>query len=334
LIAVWLLPVFGWIDLSKLTVYLPVPITGFEEQAKGAWRKNQKSQDMHKILTFLDMIRFEHTIFALPFAYLGMVLAWGSWDNANWWDFIWITIAMAAARTAAMAFNRYIDRKLDLGNPRTADRPIQSGAIDANSVLLSGVFSLAFLALAAWMLNPLAFFLFPGALLFLVGYSYTKRFTWISHYILGFTDGLAPMGAWVAVTGTILTPEDLPAWLLLIAVTFWIGGFDVIYACQDVDFDRAHGLYSIPASFGIGRGLLVAKISHVVAVLVMVALGLVSGLTWPYWAGLVIMTILLVYEHSLVSPNDLSKLGLAFFNINGYISITVFIFTLLAIITG
>lgn len=287
---------------------------------------------MKKILTFLDMIRFEHTVFALPFAYLGLVLAWGSWDNANWWDFIWITIAMAAARTAAMAFNRYIDRKIDQGNPRTAGRPIQTGAIDARSVLLSGIVSLAVLAFAAWMLNPLAFFLFPGALLFLVGYSYTKRFTWFSHYILGFTDGLAPMGAWVAVTGTILTPEDLPAWLLLVAVTFWIGGFDVIYACQDVEFDREHNLHSIPARFGIGRGLLTASASHVVTVLLMVALGLIMGLTWPYWIGLLVMIALLIYEHSLVSADDLSNLGVAFFNINGYISLTVFVCTLLAII--
>lgn len=287
---------------------------------------------MKKLTTFLDMIRFEHTIFALPFAYVGMVLAWGSWENANWWDFIWITVAMAAARTAAMAFNRYIDRTIDVGNPRTANRPIQSGSIDARSVLISAIAATAILALAAWMLDPLALLLFPGALAFLVGYSYTKRFTWMSHYILGFTDGLAPMGAWVAVRGSIFTLDDLPAWLLLAAVTLWIGGFDVIYACQDIAFDKEHGLYSIPARFGLERGLLVARISHIATLLVLIALGIFSGLTWPYWLGLIVIAGLLLYEHSLVSPTDLSKLNVAFFNINGYISITLFVATFAAVI--
>lgn len=289
---------------------------------------------MSKLRTFLDMVRFEHTVFALPFAYLGMVLAWGDWENANWWDFFWITVAMAAARTAAMSLNRYIDRQIDLRNPRTADRPIQTGAIDGATVLLLSVVSLVILAIAAWMLDPLAFILFPGALAFLVGYSYTKRFTWLSHFILGFTDGLAPMGAWVAVRGSVFTLSDLPAWLLLAAVTVWIGGFDIIYACQDVEFDREHGLQSIPARFGIRRALQVAAASHVATIIVMVLLGLVTGLTWPYWLGLAIMSGLLIYEHSLVRPDDLSKLGVAFFNINGYISVTIFVATFAAVLLG
>jgi 4-hydroxybenzoate polyprenyltransferase len=289
---------------------------------------------MSKLRIFLDMVRFEHTIFALPFAYMGMVLAWGDWDNANWWDFIWITVAMAAARTAAMSLNRYIDRRIDARNPRTAGRPIQSGAIDSATVLVLSAVSLIILAFSAWMLNPLAFILFPGALIFLVGYSYTKRFTWLSHYILGFTDGLAPMGAWVAVRGSAFTPSDLPAWLLLASVTVWIGGFDVIYACQDVEFDRQNGLHSIPARFGIRRGLQVAAASHVATVILMVMLGLVASLSWPYWIGLAIMTGLLIYEHSLVHPDDLSKLGLAFFNINGYISVTIFVATFAAVVIG
>lgn len=289
---------------------------------------------MSKLRTFLDMVRFEHTVFALPFAYLGMVLAWGDWENANWWDFFWITVAMAAARTAAMSLNRYIDRQIDLRNPRTADRPIQTGAIDGATVLLLSVVSLVILAIAAWMLDPLAFILFPGALAFLVGYSYTKRFTWLSHFILGFTDGLAPMGAWVAVRGSVFTLSDLPAWLLLAAVTVWIGGFDIIYACQDVEFDREHGLQSIPARFGIRRALQVAAASHVSTIIVMVLLGLVTGLTWPYWLGLAIMSGLLIYEHSLVRPDDLSKLGVAFFNINGYISVTIFVATFAAVLLG
>lgn len=285
-----------------------------------------------KVRVFLDMVRFEHTIFALPFAYLGMVLAWGSWASANWRDFIWITVAMAAARTAAMSLNRYIDRQLDLGNPRTATRPIQAGAIKPRTVLTYALISLMVLGVAAWMLNPLAFLLFPGALLFLIGYSYTKRFTWLCHFILGFTDGLAPMGAWVGVRGSLFTLEDLPAWLLLGAVTFWIGGFDVIYACQDVEFDREQGLKSIPAQFGLRRALQVAALSHVLAVLIMSGVGLVADLSWPYWLAIAVMAGLLAYENNLVRPDDLSKLGVAFFNVNGYISVTVLLGTWAAVL--
>ena len=289
---------------------------------------------MHKLRVFLEMIKFEHTIFALPFAYLGMVLAWGGWEAANWSDFIWITVAMAAARTAAMSLNRYIDRYIDRGNPRTARRPIQAGLIDARSVLIYALISLLVLGFAAWQLHPLAFALFPGALVFLVGYAYTKRYTWLCHYVLGFTDGLAPMGAWVAVRGSLFTAADMPAWLLLATVTFWIGGFDVIYACQDVDFDRQTGLHAIPARFGIRRGLQVAAASHVLTVALLVVLGITSSLGWVYWLGVAIVAVLLRYEHTLVKPDDLSKLGLAFFNINGYISIAIFLATLLAVWTG
>ena len=287
---------------------------------------------MNKLRVFLEMIKFEHTIFALPFAYLGMVLAWGGWEQANWSDFIWISVAMAAARTAAMSLNRYIDRQVDVGNPRTAKRPIQTGAISANTVLFFAMLSLLILGIAAWQLDPLALYLFPGALLFLVGYAYTKRFTWLCHYVLGFTDGLAPMGGWVAVRGSVFTAEDLPAWLLLLAVTLWIGGFDVIYACQDVEFDRRVGLNSIPARFGIKSGLQVAAVSHVLTVAVLVVLGVVTGLGWVYWLGVTAVGALLIYEHSLVNPQDLSKLGIAFFNVNGYISVTIFIATFIAVV--
>jgi 4-hydroxybenzoate polyprenyltransferase len=287
---------------------------------------------MKKLRIFLEMIKFEHTIFALPFAYLGMILAWGSWEAANWWDFIWISVAMASARTAAMSINRYIDRQVDVGNPRTANRPIQTGAIEANRVLIFAILSLVILGISAWLLDPLALYLFPGALLFLVGYAYTKRYTWLCHYVLGFTDGLAPMGGWVAVRGSVFTADDLPAWLLLLAVTLWIGGFDVIYACQDVEFDNEKGLHSIPARFGIQRGLLISTISHVLTVVVLVVLGLVVGLGWVYWLGVTAVAALLIYEHSLVNPQDLSKLGIAFFNVNGYISVTIFIATFIAVV--
>jgi 4-hydroxybenzoate polyprenyltransferase len=289
---------------------------------------------MSRVRTFLHMIRFEHTIFALPFAYMGMVLAWGTWAAASWSDFLWITIAMAAARTAAMALNRYIDRAIDAGNPRTANRPIQQGTIAANTVLLWALLSLVVLGLAAWMLNPLTFLLFPGAVIFLVGYAYTKRFTWLCHYVLGFTDGLAPAGAWVAVRGSVFTTNDLPAWLLLGAVTLWIGGFDVLYACQDVEFDRRTGLHSVPARFGIRTALRVAAASHVLTVLLMSTLAVVSRLGWPYWLGLIVMAALLAYEHSLIRPDDLSKLNIAFFNVNGYISVTIFVATLAAVLVA
>ncbi|MGD2049502.1 MAG: UbiA-like polyprenyltransferase [Chloroflexota bacterium] len=289
---------------------------------------------MGKLRTFLEMIRFEHTVFALPFAYLGMVLAWGSWDKANWSDFIWITVAMAAARTSAMALNRYVDRFIDAQNPRTSTRPIQTGKIDPPIVLALAILSLIVMAMAAWMLDPLAFFLSPVALLFLVGYSYTKRFTWLCHYILGFTDGLAPMGAWIGVRGSIFTMEDLPAWILSGIVTFWIGGFDIIYACLDVEFDLKEGIFSIPARFGIKRGLQVAAASHVITILLLALLGLMTGLGWPYWVGVILAAGLLAYEHSLVRPDDLSKLNIAFFNVNGYLSVTVLVATFLAILVG
>jgi 4-hydroxybenzoate polyprenyltransferase len=279
--------------------------------------------------SFLDLIRFEHTVFALPFAYLGMVLAAGGWPG--WWKFFWITVAMAAARTAGMSLNRLIDRHIDARNPRTAGRPIQAGRISVQTTVAGAVLSLVILGVAAWLLHPVAFLLLPGALVFLVGYPYTKRFTWLSHFWLGFTDGLAPAGAWVAITGTFWRPEDLPAWLLLAALTFWIGGFDLIYACQDVEFDRREGLHSIPARSGIAAGLGLARVCHVLTVLLLGAVGLWFGLGWPYWLGLAAIAALFVWEHSLVRPDDLSKLNLAFFNINGYISLTVFTATVLAL---
>jgi 4-hydroxybenzoate polyprenyltransferase len=169
-------------------------------------------------------------------------------------------------------------------------------------------------------------------MILLVGYSYTKRFTWLCHYILGFTDGLAPMGAWVAVRGSLFTIEDLPAWILAVSVTMWIGGFDIIYACQDIEFDRQANIYSIPARFGIARGLHVAAASHILTIALLVSLGFVTDLAWPYWLGVGAITVMLVYEHSLIQPDDLSKLGVAFFNMNVYISITIFVATLAAVI--
>ena len=206
---------------------------------------------MHRLRAFFELIEFEHTVFALPFAYLGMLLAAGGWPS--WWDFAWITIAMAAARTLGMSANRWIDRWQDARNPRTATRPLATGAIQPRTVWIGMGISALVLAVAAWALGPLTFRLLPGAYLFLLVYPFTKRFTVLSHLVLGMTDGLATLGAWAAVRDSLFTPADLPAWVLFAAVSLWIAGFDMIYACQDIDFDRQEGLYSAPALWS-GRG--------------------------------------------------------------------------------
>lgn len=284
---------------------------------------------MKPIRDFLELIKFEHTVFALPFAYLGMLLAAGGWPS--WREFIWITAAMAAARTLAMGFNRIADRVIDSRNPRTAIRPLNTGEISLRTAWGGTILAGIILAIAAWQLGPLPLKLLPGAYLFLIGYSFTKRFTWLSHFILGFTDGLAPMGAWAAIRGSLFTYQDLPAWLLLGVVTFWIGGFDLIYACQDVEFDRREGLQSIPARFGVSKALQLSSLSHLVTVLLLISLGIFLNLGWPFWLGLVLVTALLVWEHLLVQPDDLSRIDVAFFNINSTISVTLFLSILGAI---
>jgi len=280
---------------------------------------------MTRIRVFFDLVRFEHTIFALPFAYLGMALAAGGWPGGD--KFTWITVAMVAARTLAMSANRLVDRKLDARNPRTMNRPLPRGLISSQAVIVYAAISFVVLTVAAWQLTPLCLQLLPGALVFLLGYHYTKRFTWLSHWVLGFTDGLAAPGAWAAVRGSIFAPADAPAWLLLFAVTFWIAGFDLIYACQDVEVDRRDGLYSIPARFSVALALTLARICHILTVILLAGVGWAMSLGWPYWMGMVAVMVMLIYEHSLVSPTDLSRLNLAFFNVNGYISITVLIAT-------
>jgi 4-hydroxybenzoate polyprenyltransferase len=284
---------------------------------------------MKPVREFLELIKFEHTIFALPFAYLGMLLAANGWPT--WREFFWITIAMAAARTLAMGTNRLADRWIDARNPRTAKRPLIKGSVAVGTAWSGTVLSGLILALAAWQLGPLPLRLLPGAYLFLIGYSFTKRFTWTSHFIVGFTDGLAPVGAWAAIRGSLFTAADLPAWILLAVVTLWIGGFDLIYACQDTQFDRLEGLHSIPARFGVPFALQLSTICHTLTVLLLGSLGLLLTMSWPYWLGLIIVAGLLLWEHALVKPDDLSNINVAFFNINGYISVTLFISILAAI---
>lgn len=283
---------------------------------------------LKRLRDFLELIKFEHTIFALPFAYLGMLLAANG--RPTWTPFLWITIAMAAARTLGMSANRLADRWIDARNPRTANRPLVTGAITPATVWVGGGASAAVLGLAAYALGPLPFRLLPGAYLFLIGYPFTKRFTVFSHLILGMTDALAPLGAWAAMRGTLLLRGDLPAWVLFAAVTLWIGGFDLIYACQDVAVDRRDGLHSFPARFSVRSSLILSTFTHMLTAGLLVMLGLLTGLGWPYWVGLLLVVAMLAYEHAIVRPDDLSRLDLAFFNMNGIISVTLFATTLAA----
>lgn len=265
----------------------------------------------------LDAIKFEHTVFALPFAYIAMVLAAGGWPG--WRTVGWATAAMVGARTCAMATNRVVDRLIDARNPRTAQRHLPTGRLRVGELRLLAAAGAALMLLAAWRLNPLCLALAPLALVFLVGYSYTKRFTWTSHWILGFTDGIAAGGGWLAVRGRL----DAPALVMWFALTVWIAGFDLIYACQDVAVDRAQGLRSVPARFGVAAALGTARVNHALTAAALALLGWLTGLGLAYWAGWLVVVGLLVYEHSLVRPGNLARLDLAFFNVNGYIALIV-----------
>ena len=280
---------------------------------------------MKRLAVYLEAVKFEHTIFALPFAYLGMALAAHGLPTLA--QCFWVTLAMAGARTLAMGANRLIDRRIDALNPRTAGRALPRGRMSAGEMVALCLASFAVLTVSAWQLNELCLLLMPAAVMVLVGYPYTKRLTWLSHWVLGLADGLAPVGGWIAVTGQL-------AWepiVLGAAVGLWIGGFDLIYACQDVEFDRAQGLYSIPAQFGIAAALNLSTANHAITVLLLSWLGWGLALAWPYWLGLAAAAGLLYYEHSLVRPDDLSRLDVAFFNVNGYIAVVVFAFTFAAL---
>jgi 4-hydroxybenzoate polyprenyltransferase len=279
---------------------------------------------LSKLRHLLDAIKFEHTVFALPFAYIAMMLAAGGWPGVR--TVGWITVAMIGARTCAMASNRVIDRWIDGRNPRTAARHLPRGLLGVWELRWLAVAGGALMLLAAAMLNWLCLALAPLALAFLVGYSYTKRFTWASHWILGFTDGIAAAGGWIAVRASL----EPPALVLWLALTVWIAGFDIIYACQDVEVDRAQGLHSVPARFGVAPALGLARLNHALTALALAWLGVMMGLGIFYWVGLVAVVALLVYEHSLVRPGDLTRLNVAFFNVNGYIAVIV----LVAVATG
>jgi 4-hydroxybenzoate polyprenyltransferase len=285
---------------------------------------------LRKINMFLEMIKFEHTVFALPFAYMGAVLGAvvTTGHMPTWMQILWVTLAMVGARSAAMGLNRLIDAVIDGKNPRTALRAIPAGILSKKEVLIFIIASFVLLFFAASQLNPLCVRLLPIAVFFLTIYSYTKRFTWACHIVLGITIGLSPLGGWVAITGEF----DAPSWVLYTAVVFWIAGFDILYACQDAEFDRKNGLHSIPARFGIRGALAIARMFHVITAASFLALWLLADLQWWFAAGLIIAYVILFYEHRLVKPNDLSKLNTAFFTMNGVLSTVVFTFTLLDVL--
>jgi 4-hydroxybenzoate polyprenyltransferase len=268
----------------------------------------------------LEMIKWEHSVFALPFALCGAMLAANGLPTTP--QLAWIVVAMVAARSAAMAFNRLADATLDAANPRTQTRALPAGTLTPGFVATFVIVSCGVFVLAAWQLNRLTLLLSPVALGLVLLYSYTKRFTRWSHLALGFALGIAPAAAWIAVRGS-LDPRIL---LLTAAVTFWVGGFDVLYACQDYDFDRERGLHSIPRYVGIGRALWVARGFHLVMITLLVGLVLAFGLGKLAITGLLVVAMLLIYEHSLVSERDLSKLNAAFFTMNGVISVVFFAF--------
>ncbi len=276
-----------------------------------------------KISVYLRMIRFSHSVFALPFAFTAAMIAASGIPELR--QVIWIVVAMVGARSGAMGLNRIIDRKIDSANPRTAGREIPRGAISVFEAALLVLVSFIFFELAAYMLNPLCLKLSPIAIAVLILYSYTKRFTWMSHFVLGLSISAAPLGAWIAVKGTF----DFGILPLVFSVIFWLAGFDVLYALQDVDFDRKYGLYSIPKRFGIGKSIYFSRIFHVISFFLLVANGMIFQMGLFYWTGMFVTAGLFLYEHSLIKEDDLSKLDIAFFNMNGYISVTIFVFTLM-----
>ncbi len=273
-----------------------------------------------KLKITLEMIKFEHTLFALPFAFLGAVLAANGLPT--WWQILWITLAMFGARSAAMTFNRIIDRKFDAENPRTANREIPSGKLSVNFAIIFLIISIALFELASYQLNWLTFALSPIALLSVLGYSYAKRFTSFAHLILGWALAISPTASWIAVRGEL---NDIEPILLSLLVMMWTSGFDIMYACQDFEFDKKTGLRSIPAKFGIKGALMIARMFHFQAFVALLLLYAVTDLGWLALAGVIAVGILLTYQHTLVKANDLSKMNAAFFTTNAFVSVILFL---------
>jgi 4-hydroxybenzoate polyprenyltransferase len=295
-----------------------------ESRGKRPW-----SSSMTAILSrtrlILEMIKFEHTIFALPFALIGVLLAARPGIFPGGLTLLWILLAMVGARSAAMAFNRLADADIDRDNPRTANRHIPAGLISRMQVWLFLAVAVVVFEFAAWKLNSLCFALSPVALLFILGYSYTKRFTFLCHRFLGVATGIAPVGAWLAVRGS-WSPVPL---LLGAVVMLWIGGFDIIYALQDYEVDVRSSLFSLPKKLGKGRSLLVSRLMHACMVSLLILIGIIAHLHLLYFVGVAVVFGLICYEQSLVKPDDLSRVNLAFFTLNGWVSISLFVFVLL-----
>jgi 4-hydroxybenzoate polyprenyltransferase len=283
---------------------------------------------LNKIRIFMEMIKFQHSIFALPFAYLGAFLS--EMKVPSLITIFWITLAMVGARSFAMAVNRLIDIEIDRRNPRTAGRALPKGLLSVWNVILFSLISLGLFLSAVSNLAPICRYLWPIVVIPFIIYPYTKRVTWLSHFVLGFCLGLAPVGAWIAVTNTL----SIDPFLIGAAVLLWVAGFDIFYAIQDIDFDRQHKLYSIPVRFGIKKSLTLTKLLHICSILILSWLGIRLDLGLFYYMGIFVAGTLLAYENSLIKPDDLSNLNVAFFTMNGVISVVMFFFVAIEVIFG
>lgn len=281
-----------------------------------------------KIKILLEMIKFKHTIFAMPFAFIGAFLAGRGIPSLS--IFFWVIMAMVGARTCAMGFNRIADRSFDAANPRTAGRAIPAGAVSLGESWAMVILSGALFFFSCYMLNTVALLISPFALGLVLGYSLTKRFTWFCHVILGIALAIAPLGGWIAVAGTM---QGYP-WVLSLGVLFWVAGFDCIYACLDADFDRSAGLYSMPAVFGRKKSFYIAVFFHVLAFVLFTLTGLHAKLNVYYYLGLFVTGGALFYQHLIVSPRDLSRIRMSFFSMNGLIALTLFIATWVSLLTA
>ena len=280
-----------------------------------------------KTATLLEMIKFSHTVFALPFAVMSAFIAAGGLPTA--WQLFWILMCMVGARSAAMSFNRIVDARLDAKNPRTAQRAIPAGKLTRFETAMFMALMIALFVFSAYKLNRLAFMLSPVALVVILGYSYTKRFTDYSHFVLGLALAIAPVGAWIAVNEEF----HIIAIFLGLAVVLWTAGFDIIYACQDMDFDRREGLYSLPKRLGASRALALSALLHAAMVGVLIVVAAMAGLGMLFLGGAVLVAGLLIYEHSIVKPHDFSRVNTAFFNVNGAVSLLLMALTIADILS-
>ncbi|MER7164630.1 menaquinone biosynthesis prenyltransferase MqnP [Micromonospora sp. NPDC000207] len=284
-----------------------------------------------RVRAFLNLVAIEHSVFALPFAYLSALTAMQvNGGRVRWLDLLLITVAMVGARTFAMAANRILDRRIDARNPRTANRELVTGAVSVRTAWTGAAVALVVFLAAAALLNPLCLVLAPLAVVPLVVYPYAKRFTDWPHAVLAIAQAVGPVGAWLAVTGTF--DGSWPAWLLGAAVGLWIGGFDLIYACQDAEVDREIGVRSVPARYGLRFALHASTVSHVVTFGLFVWFGALVGFGWPWWVGLVLTALAFGYQHVVVTPTDLSRVNRAFFTANGFVGIALFAFALLDLV--